>query len=190
MNSALSFAIQAAWISLGLVWAIAALTVKRTVRKEPLDQRIGHLATFAVAFLLLFSGAVRIGALAWQVIPQSEISGAVGLLVTLGGAAFATWARLYLGGNWSSVVAIKEHHTLIRTGPYTIVRHPIYAGLLLAMLGTAIAKGGAAAFLAIFVAFAGWQAKMRREESFLLVQFGETYLRYRREVKALVPFVM
>jgi protein-S-isoprenylcysteine O-methyltransferase Ste14 len=190
MKAALPFCIRAAWITVGLVWAVAAMSVKRTVRAEPLDSRIGHIMTFAVAFTLLFSSRMRIGPLAWPVFLSSEISAAAGLALTIGGIVFAIWARLYLGGNWSAAVAIKQHHTLLRTGPYAIVRHPIYAGLLLAMFGTAIEVTELGGFLAVILAFAAWLAKARLEESFLLAQFGDTYLHYRQQVKALVPFVM
>jgi protein-S-isoprenylcysteine O-methyltransferase Ste14 len=190
MTTVLPFCIHAAWLTLGLVWVVAAMAVKRTVRAEPLDSRAGHLITFAVAFTLLFSSRLRIGPLAWRVVPSSEALAAAGLALTIGGIFFAIWARFYLGGNWSAMVTIKQQHTLIRTGPYAIVRHPIYAGLLLAMFGTALEVSELRGFLAVVLAFAAWLAKSRLEESFLLAQFGEAYLHYRQEVKSLVPFVL
>jgi hypothetical protein len=75
-------------MALGLVWAATALTVKRTVRKEPLDQRIGHLTTFA-AFLLLFSDSVRVGAPTFQIVPPSQFSALAGMILTVSGVAFA-----------------------------------------------------------------------------------------------------
>jgi protein-S-isoprenylcysteine O-methyltransferase Ste14 len=99
-------------------------------------------------------------------------------------------ARFQLGGNWSAIVAVKRGHTLVQTGPYAAVRHPIYAGLLLAMLGTAIGYGEAGGFLGVVVAFAGFLAKARSEEWFLLTEFGEDYREYRTRVRALIPFVL
>jgi protein-S-isoprenylcysteine O-methyltransferase Ste14 len=182
--------IDAAWIALGLVWAVAAVAAKPVARVEPRASRIGHLLTFAVAFALLFSKDFRGGPLGWRVTPAAAAAGTIGLGLTIAGILFAIWARFYLGGNWSSVAAIKQDHTLVHNGPYSIVRHPIYAGLLLAMLGTALAAGELGAFLAVILAFAGWQAKARLEESFLLAQFGEAYCNYRAHVKGMIPFVL
>ena len=96
MTSAFELGIQAAWISVGLVWAAAALSVKRTVRAEPLDSRAGHTLTFALAFTLLFSSGLRIRLLAWRVVPPSEPLAVVGLALTIGGIALAIWARFCL----------------------------------------------------------------------------------------------
>jgi protein-S-isoprenylcysteine O-methyltransferase Ste14 len=113
-----------------------------------------------------------------------------GLLVLLLGIGFAVWARVHLGTNWSSRPAIHENHTITRTGPYAIVRHPIYTGLLTGILGTAIATGSLLAFVSLFVMFVLFLLKIRMEEQFLLEEFGEEYERYRGEVKALVPRVL
>ena len=182
--------IDAAWIALGLVWAASALAAKPIARVESRASRVGHMLTFAVVFALLFSKDFRGGPLAWRVTPAAPLAGAAGLALTITGILFAIWARFYLGGNWSSVAAIKEDHTLVHSGPYSIVRHPIYAGLLLAMLGTALAAGEMGAFLGVILAFAGWQAKARLEESFLLTQFGQAYCNYRAHVKGMIPFVL
>lgn len=182
--------VQAAWIVAGTIWAVAAIKAKRTVRIEKRGSRMGHVLPLAVALALIFSSKLRIGPLAWRAFPVSWISGILGLIFTIGGVGFAIWARWFLGGNWSSMVTIKQDHTLIRTGPYAVVRHPIYAGLLLAMLGTAIAFDEFGAFLGVVLALATWLAKARIEESFLLSQFGEAYVQYRQCVKTLIPFVL
>jgi protein-S-isoprenylcysteine O-methyltransferase Ste14 len=124
------------------------------------------------------------------VIPESAAAEYAALVLTGAGALFAIWARLYLGGNWSAIVAVKQGHTLVRTGPYRIVRHPIYAGLLAALAGTAVGYGYVGGLLAMVVAFAAWLAKARLEESFLMAEFGAAYGEYRREVKTLIPFVL
>jgi protein-S-isoprenylcysteine O-methyltransferase Ste14 len=190
MTSAVPLSIYAAWIATGLVWAAAALAPKRGIRKEPASSRNGHVLTLAGAFALLFTPSLRAGPLAWRIVPLAVVSSVGGLLRTLAGIAFAIWARFYLGGNWSAVVAIKQDHMLIPTGPYAIVRHPIYTGLLVAMLGTAVAAGELGGLLSVAVAFAGWLAKARLEEHFLQAQFGGTYLEYQQQVRALIPFVL
>jgi protein-S-isoprenylcysteine O-methyltransferase Ste14 len=182
--------IRLAWTALGLLWLGAAFSARRPVRLEPANTRIGHMVTFAAAFALLFWRAVRIPPLNLQILPPNWPAEAAGFVLTIAGITVATWARFYLGGNWSSVVAIKEGHTLVRSGPYRLVRHPIYAGLLLAMLGTAIVEAEMGAFLGVVIAFAGWLAKARLEDSFLLEQFGDVFLEYRRRAKAIIPFVL
>jgi protein-S-isoprenylcysteine O-methyltransferase Ste14 len=102
----------------------------------------------------------------------------------------AVWARVFLGANWSATVTIKQDHEIIRNGPYALVRHPIYSGFLLGMLGTAIAIGEVRGLIAWGLAFLGWWLKLQTEERFLLEQFGTQYLKYRKETKALIPFVL
>jgi protein-S-isoprenylcysteine O-methyltransferase Ste14 len=102
---------QGAWIFVALLYAVVAMVSKRNVQTESMGSRVGHIATFAVALALLFSTRAQVGPLGWQVIPQNLISAYVGLAITIAGIFFAIWARLQLGGNWSSVVAIKKDHT-------------------------------------------------------------------------------
>jgi len=182
--------INGVWMAVAVVWAATAMVAKKNQRTENSDARIGHLVTIAIAFSLLFASWARTGPLAWQVIPEDPVLGIAGLALTAAGGALAIWARVKLGGNWSAIVAIKEGHTLVRSGPYAVVRHPIYAGFLLAMLGTALSVGEVCGFLAVIVAFAAFLAKARSEEYFLSAQFGEQYLDYRRHVKTLIPYIL
>src|SRR5690348_845942 len=118
--------IRLAWTALGLLWLAAAFSARRPVRLEPANSRIGHMVTFAAAFALLSWRAARIPPLHLRILPPTWPAEAAGFVLTLAGIALAIWARFHLGGNWSSVVAIKERHTLVRSGPYRLVRHPIY----------------------------------------------------------------
>ncbi|MFA4860618.1 isoprenylcysteine carboxylmethyltransferase family protein [Methanoregula sp.] len=113
-----------------------------------------------------------------------------GLLLVIFGICFAIWARVHLGHNWSSRPAIHNNHTITRTGPYSIVRHPIYTGILTGILGTAIATGATLAFICLLVFLVLFLLKIRMEEQFLVEEFGEDYERYRGNVKAIVPFVL
>jgi protein-S-isoprenylcysteine O-methyltransferase Ste14 len=96
---------------------------------------------------------------------------------------------MHLGRNWSATVTVKESHTLIRTGPYRYVRHPIYSGILLALLGTAVAIGERRGFVAVAVALVGIAWKASVEERRMRETFPE-YAQYRRKTAALVPFVV
>jgi protein-S-isoprenylcysteine O-methyltransferase Ste14 len=84
---------------------------------------------------------------------------------------------------------VKEDHQLIRSGPYSVVRHPIYSGFLLAILGTAIYNGEMRSLIALALVLIGWKIKSMREEAFMATEFGEQYVEYRQQVKGLVPFV-
>jgi protein-S-isoprenylcysteine O-methyltransferase Ste14 len=190
MATGLAGPIGAVWVSVGIVWAVAAVWAKPARRIEPAGSRFGHMLLIAAAFFLLFSARTRIGPLAWRFVPESHGAEYAGLGVTIAGAAFAVWARLFLGGNWSSSVTIKEGHTLVRSGPYAVVRHPIYSGFLFAVTGTAIALGELRGLVALLVAFISWWLKSRIEERFLIERFGAEYEAYERQVKALIPFVL
>jgi len=112
----------------------------------------------------------------------------VAAAVTTAGFGFAVWARLHIGRNWSGTVTLKENHELITTGPYAIVRHPIYTGLLLAVVGSALARGEWRGVVAVLVTWLALWRKFRLEEAWMLELFGEQYAAYRRRVPALVPF--
>jgi protein-S-isoprenylcysteine O-methyltransferase Ste14 len=178
------------WIAVGAVWLIGAVSAKKTVRRERLGSRAAQLAFLVTAGALVFWGKLPVGPLAGRFVPETPAVGWTGLAVTAAGCAFAVWARVLLGGNWSGSVTVKKDHRLIRRGPYEIVRHPIYSGLLLGLLGTALTVGEWRALAGLALAFTGWWMKSRIEESFMVDQFGAAYTGYQREVKALSPFVL
>ena len=180
---------------MGAVWAACALASKKTARREAATSRLLHIAIMVAAFALLFPRlpigySFPVGPLAWRFVPDTPAIAWTGLALAAAGCAFAIWARLLLGGNWSSSVTVKRDHQLIRRGPYTIVRHPIYSGFLLGMAGTALALGEWRGVAGLALAFIGWSTKSRIEEAFVVAQFGDVYTRYQREVKALIPFVL
>jgi protein-S-isoprenylcysteine O-methyltransferase Ste14 len=127
------------------------------------------------------------GGLALRILPWTEpmFWSAVGLVVA--GLGFTVWARLVLGRNWSGVVTLKDNHTLIRSGPYGLVRHPIYTGLLLALIGSAMTRGEWRGFLGLALVAAAFLRKIAIEERWLAEQFPADYARYRQEVPALIP---
>jgi protein-S-isoprenylcysteine O-methyltransferase Ste14 len=114
----------------------------------------------------------------------------LGLAMCVGGVSFAIWSRHKLAANWNvSGTDLDEHQVLIQSGPYAIVRHPIYTGMLLAMLGTGLAIGELRAFVNfIFCALEGW-TKLNQEETFLQKQFPE-YMDYQYRVKKLIPGIL
>ncbi|HEY7307157.1 MAG TPA: isoprenylcysteine carboxylmethyltransferase family protein [Bryobacteraceae bacterium] len=178
-----------AWTTVAIVWLAASFTSKRTVRRQAPGSRLLQLLLGAFAALLILGKGPWKVALSRQIVSQSLPAADLGLILTLVGLAFALWARFVLGRNWSGTVTIKRDHELVRSGPYAIVRHPIYSGFLLALLGTAIARGNLGAFAGFAVAALTLRLKATSEESFMVEQFGPQYALYKRNVKALVPFV-
>ena len=114
----------------------------------------------------------------------------LGAALTVVGVAFAVWARLRLAGNWSSDVTLKRDHELIVDGPYRWVRHPIYTGILVALIGTGLAVGEWRAAVAVVLAGAAWWRKLTIEEGVMRRQFGDAYIRYAGRTRALIPFVL
>jgi protein-S-isoprenylcysteine O-methyltransferase Ste14 len=105
----------------------------------------------------------------------------IGLVLAGAGLAFAIWARWHLGRNWSAAVSIREQHDLIRTGPYRVVRHPIYSGLLVAIMGAALIVGEFRVLLAFAIVLALFYLKARKEEAWLPREFGETFQRHAKQ---------
>ena len=111
----------------------------------------------------------------------------LGATLTAAGLLFSIWARHHLGKFWSARVALKQDHELIRSGPYAYVRHPIYSGLFIALIGTALVIGEWRALLAVLLVFLAHMDKARREEKLLAEQFGEAFATYRAETGWLFP---
>ena len=111
-----------------------------------------------------------------------------GVALLAAGLAFAVWARVHLGRNWSGSVTVKAGHELIRTGPYGYVRHPIYTGLIAALLGTAITSGTVRAAVGFAIMVVAFLYKLRLEEAFMRETFPEEYPRYAAVVPRLIPW--
>ena len=180
--------INVLWIFFWAVWLAAAFFVKRATRRRRSPIRLVYIALALSAFWF-FGNHTRNPILRNQLIPNTPAIAYTGALLTAAGIAFAFIARFFLGRNWDGRVVIKQDHTLILTGPYAFVRHPIYSGLLLAILGTAIAYGQLGYFAAaVVVTFALW-LKSRLEERLMIEQFSTQYSDYRSRVKAFIPFM-
>jgi len=146
---------------------------------------------FVLAIVALI--AIRLvapGLLIVRVIPNTVPTGPAGIILTTAGLLFATWARIHLGKYWSSMVMIKTGHHLIRTGPYRIVRNPMYAGMLAALVGGAVAAGELLAFVFVGIIVIGIWLKITAEEEILQEKFGGEYTRFKREVKSLIPYIV
>jgi protein-S-isoprenylcysteine O-methyltransferase Ste14 len=181
------------WLGWLVCWLVASWYVKPTRRRESSATRFLTLAlTLPAAVLLALPAAWLPWWLLWlsaRFVPDTAITYGLGLLIVIAGLAFAIWARFYLGRNWSGTVTVKQDHELICSGPYAIVRHPIYTGLLAAMLGTAVVFGEWRGLVAVGFLTAAYLFKLRREERFMVESFPDAYPGYRARVPALIPFL-
>lgn len=192
MSPPFSLALKTTWLVFILYWVWSARNVKRTVRAEPFVERfVLHWVPLGMAVYLLGPGE-RFGhsLLREQFVPHSTLVESLGLAPCIAGVVLACYARSILGRNWSAVVQIKDDHELIERGPYRLVRHPIYTGILLLFLGNAVMVGDWRGLLAVAIVFVTFWRKLRKEERWLSQHFGQPYLEYMQRTRALVPGVL
>jgi len=181
--------ISTLWLLWLTVWMVAAIRTKRVVRAESLGSRLSHIVPLCLGAALLTSSRFAGPLLAMRLYRQNELTFWSGAALVALGLAFAVWARVHLAGNWSGTVTLKQDHSLTRSGPYRLTRHPIYTGLLLAILGNAIAVAEWRGVLALALIALALRRKIGIEEGFLMARFGAAYARYRAEVPALIPWL-
>jgi protein-S-isoprenylcysteine O-methyltransferase Ste14 len=184
--------LTAVWAGFYGYWVLAAAKGRheREARAEASRSYMVHTTLFLLAFALVLTGPRPFGPLARRFLPDRPEFRWAGMTLLVAGLGLAVWARRHLGSYWSGHSVIRAGHRLVRGGPYAIVRHPIYTGLVLAMLGTAVALGEWRGLLAVPLLVTACVLKIRKEERWLLQDFGEEYARYRREVRAVVPFLL
>jgi protein-S-isoprenylcysteine O-methyltransferase Ste14 len=181
------YIIEGPWIVFVAYWAVGALKTLRTERTESFASRYGILFLEIAGFVLLFSDDAGIGVLGQKVIPRTYPLGVAGVALIWAGIALALWARWHLGQYWSARITIKEDHKLIRTGPYARLRHPIYSGLDMAAIGSALAIDRWRCVAGVSLIVVGYWIKAKREEGMLTAQFGEDFQEYCRHTGFLFP---
>lgn len=179
-----------AWEILAIFWLAGIAFTKRTVRSQPLGQRVFQMALVLFGFTLLGSSYLRGGWLGRNFIPISPAVEAIGVGITVAGCFFAIWARITLGSNWSGRATVKAGHELITKGPYAIARHPIYTGILIGAVGTGLAMAEWRCLLGFALIALAFAAKIGQEEKLMMQTFPDAYPRYRHRVKALIPGVL
>src|SRR6267143_752799 len=178
------------WIFFFLSWQLKAANTKTPKRLAPAASRILRVFIFLIAIVLLSTTRIPLPRLYLQPWPDGLWPFWLGAAVTIAGLLFAVWAREHLGRNWSRSVTIKQGHELITTGPYAVVRHPIYTGILTGFLGMAIAISQVRGFIVFVLFFLAFWIKLRMEEQWMRSQFGEAYTSYAHQTAALVPYLL
>jgi len=178
--------IPALWFAWLLYWWSSSRNVKPTRVSEPFRSQLRHRVPIIFAALFLGTPRWLPRVLTRRLLPEGALFPVLGTAMLAAGLGFSVWARRHLGRNWSTQVEVKEDHTLIRTGPYRYVRHPIYTGILLAFLGTALTIAEWRGVLALVCVTLSFVIKSRQEEARMRETFPE-YAQYQRETKALMP---
>ncbi len=179
--------IEICWVIFVVWWVVAARFVRPTAKRDSSLARFLQVALIVPAVMLLFSRAAGFGILRARFVPHTTFFSALGFALTAAGIGIAIWARNHIGQYWSGNITLKTGHKLIRTGPYAAVRHPIYSGLFLAFIGTALANGEVRALIAVVLIFLSHSWKALREEALLRTVFGSEYDEYCRHTGFLFP---
>ena len=178
-----------AWSAFVLSWVGAAFWADRAEKRPARREALLYRTVTVAGVVLLVAGGEQFSRGVDRLWSFEPVADYALVLVVLSGLAFTWWARLYLGRLWSSSVTKKADHRVVDTGPYAIVRHPIYTGIILACAATAAQLGTALAVAGVLVLSVGFWIKGRLEERFLRGQLGEgAYDAYRQKVPMLVPF--
>lgn len=170
------------WGAFWLYWLVAAFSMKRG--RVPWSRELGIRAVIAAVVIVL----IRLGVFRGHGLHTAPWRSAVGISFFIVGLGFAVWARVHIGRNWGAPMTRKEEPELVTSGPYLLVRHPIYSGILVAGLGTAVALSWvwltAVALAGIYFVYSA-----TFEERYMTEQFPEAYPAYKRSTKMLVPFI-
>ena len=176
------------WAGFAISWLVAAVWSGKTERRVGMKGELGYrIALIAGGLALLPRAHGYHGPMRLWFVTFDEAWVCIALLAV--GFAFSWWARIQLGALWSGWITRKADHHVVATGPYGIVRHPIYTGILLAVYATAAAKGTILGVLGALVVTLGLWMKARLEERWLREELDPgAYDDYRRKVPMLVPF--
>ena len=176
------------WLSFYTYWLVSAIGTKKNIRTSGRSERAGlRILLLAAIILILRMTGVRQALRHYELTHSNPAIQSAGIALCLVGLAFAVWARRHLGRNWGQPMTFKEGHELVKTGPYRFVRHPIYAGILFAMLASALVNPFffiPFIFLAVYFVYSA-----RTEQRIMLEHFPDQYPEYMKHTKALVPFI-
>lgn len=175
------------WFIFAFVWLIFSFGAKNNIQGNDQKRSWIRLLVFTIIILLFNPTSLRelVGV---HLLSSSHFVQGIGVVICVGGIAFAIWARIHLGTNWGMPMSQKEKPELVTTGPYRLVRHPIYTGFCIAMLGSAI-TGGLPWFIWFIFFSASFIYSAKKEERIMQSQFPNEYIEYMKHTKMIIPFI-
>jgi protein-S-isoprenylcysteine O-methyltransferase Ste14 len=177
------------WFGFWMYWFIASTSAKSGPAQKGGSTQWRWFLGFRVALIVITLVLIHTRSLRGYRLTGDPVLWAAGLALWALGLGLAVWARLYIGRNWGLPMSRKDDPELVTSGPYTMVRHPIYSGVILALIGTAVALS-AYWFMAV-VLFGGYFIfSATREERYMTTVFPDSYPDYKRSTKMLIPFVL
>ena len=185
----LSLVVPICWIIFILDWSISSFFVKKSLTKQGPGWIIWRAVVALVVILFVRfdkSGALSLFRFSFQSLFSFVIPGSV---LTVLGLFGAIWARINLGRNWSGYVTYKEGQTLVTTGPYRYVRHPIYTSMILMFIGTILYYGSLIISVIFVILAINFILRTRKEEEIMIKLFGERYKEYMKRTKRLIPLI-
>jgi protein-S-isoprenylcysteine O-methyltransferase Ste14 len=174
------------WVVMILYWVITAKTNGQSSLKSELIPLLKLIGSALITYLPLITG----GWFSGRFYGNNPWTNIMGVLLCASGISVAIWARHTLGKNWSGRVMVQQGHHLAEEGPYRVIRHPIYSGALLAMMGASLVLGYVFSFAYLALSAFGLVRKSKQEEGLLISQFPIQYAQYRKRTKMLIPYVL
>lgn len=182
--------ITGGWVLFWIYWLVSAFGAKKNARSGPSGFAGVRIGIFVLAIVLLRTSWIKLDIAGRpSLLPGSHLAAGIGLVVFALGLVVAVWARVYLGKNWGMPMSLKQDPELVTNGPYRLIRHPIYTGILVAMLGSALANS-IYWLIALPVLGAYFVYSAITEERLMVRQFPKTYPNYKKRTKMLLPFVL
>jgi protein-S-isoprenylcysteine O-methyltransferase Ste14 len=180
------------WLIFFAYWIYRAIGVKRPARSGGGPRRLIGLILALAGLALIVSNLRGGGGPTWlsrPLAPPSESRDALAVVLSFAGLGVAIWARTVLGRNWSAAPEVKQDHELVTGGPYKVVRHPIYSGLLLMFAGVAVLWATSGALLLMLVIAVGIHIKLGAEEALMAGEFPEAWPPYRARTRRVIPLI-
>jgi protein-S-isoprenylcysteine O-methyltransferase Ste14 len=185
-----SSALAILWVAFWVYWLVSAVTAKKSIRDAGNLWRQGIFRLIIIALLIIIFKVprLRLFFLHERLFAPNPIVPVIGLLLSALGLAFAVWARVHLGRNWGMPMTMRENPEFVTSGPYGLVRHPIYTGFLLAIIGTSLVAGSI--WILVFViCMAYFVSSAVTEEKLMTRRFPDQYSDYKNRTKMFVPFL-
>lgn len=186
LHIVLPILIPVLWLAWIVCWYAAAPFAKATRWREGFSARLLDRVPLVLCVILFAVPPLLPRALLARFASEGAALPLLGTALVAAGLGFAVWARWHIGRNWSGTISLKQGHTLVCSGPYRLVRHPIYTGLILALVGTSLTIGEWRGLLGVACALLTILRRIGVEERLMRQTFPE-YDEYRRTTPALIP---